>query len=830
MIYTGFFQSQDNIDYRVTITTQSGGTTPANIELGGDEPVKIKQKGGSFFEPLKLRGATVTIVSGSYFFDIYSPTPQGTEVKIEKKKNSTWITVFRGYATPCVYNQDYRYLQEIEIEAVEALSTLEYFDYQPLSGESKIVTFYSILKKLINEKCGYRYLHISDDTANILNLSISEENFMDDDGEWVDSGDTVIYRSENWKCNEVLEEFCRYFNLTCTVYNDEVYMVNYANLTHYGNYSHTRYDFNNNTSTHLTYTHNYPIGVDSFMGEGAEISLSEVTNKVAVECNEYEVDDEDFCPDFFDNALLQPWAVNRSGIWTPYPRYERVNLLLGSTGYTFYYIEYRHRLWKTYNYGKPSQKMFFKKLFTGATDDRQYIRYLDYDSIYNMIGREQAPWYESYRYDQLVYNHTGGDVWDNVMYAGDYQQAGATVVRYFRTQNTELIPSSANWEEAVIFSLGLPQAIFNERLAGGSGYPPSTKEQLDDLNTFHRTTNAIFAEYTLGSEMTYGSATEDTYLVINGSVRYDMFWQFPTDFEGDNLADYAKEYKAIEGGNATWSYPTIQMQIQIGDYYYNGAAAHWDGDTHYWVDGGQWSTDSNSHFYVCANKGDNLVYNTWMSVYNTVQFDYNIDKAGYAIQIPQGLVMKGKMIIRFFCPYLYEIGKDRRVQIGYPENYITKCVPRWVAMKDFSIGYATPSGQWYDLTEEQKDTTYENVVNGEYVDNDTTVKIKINTQVKEKKPSYSSVYSGDTYITALHSNVLNKTQKQEYNIIEQQVNHYSTPKIELEAKLKNNVSGEDVKPYTLLTYPTLSGSKKYVVDESNLNLKTNTNKLTIKEY
>lgn len=62
------------------------------------------------------------MVTKEIYSDIYSGTSHGTSIVVNNLSNGE--CVFFGYVTPCQYNQPLLYNNEIEIESVDALSTL----------------------------------------------------------------------------------------------------------------------------------------------------------------------------------------------------------------------------------------------------------------------------------------------------------------------------------------------------------------------------------------------------------------------------------------------------------------------------------------------------------------------------------------------------------------------------------------------------------------------------------------------------------------------------------------------------------------------------------
>ncbi len=123
--------------------------------------------GDGIYKPAKYTGATVAIVTPSYHFDIYSGKAQGTKVELYKGSSVEWT----GYATPNLYDMGFtKYKETIEIECIDALSTLQYIKYN--APKRNIVSFYDIINKIIKECNAYTGFVVSANTQ--LNKDITD--------------------------------------------------------------------------------------------------------------------------------------------------------------------------------------------------------------------------------------------------------------------------------------------------------------------------------------------------------------------------------------------------------------------------------------------------------------------------------------------------------------------------------------------------------------------------------------------------------------------------------------------------------------------------------
>ena len=82
------------------------------------------------------------MITDDYKFDLYSSTAQQNKVVLSNADGIVWV----GYVTPNLYSQGYENeLEEIEVEAIDALSTLQYYKYTIIGSKKDIVSFTKII-------------------------------------------------------------------------------------------------------------------------------------------------------------------------------------------------------------------------------------------------------------------------------------------------------------------------------------------------------------------------------------------------------------------------------------------------------------------------------------------------------------------------------------------------------------------------------------------------------------------------------------------------------------------------------------------------------------
>ena len=130
MKYTGRFKNIKEETIQVNIITNNSTAQETEIRFADESPVVITQESSDgIFSPIKSRSCTITIVTNDVYLDMYSGSSHGTKVIVNNL--TTGECLFYGYLTPCEYNQPFTYLNELELEAIDAVSTLKDFRYYP---------------------------------------------------------------------------------------------------------------------------------------------------------------------------------------------------------------------------------------------------------------------------------------------------------------------------------------------------------------------------------------------------------------------------------------------------------------------------------------------------------------------------------------------------------------------------------------------------------------------------------------------------------------------------------------------------------------------------
>jgi hypothetical protein len=167
MKYTGQFRDINENLYTVNIITNNDSSTTKTVTLGTTPFVtEIETSEEHIYKPCKYSMATIRMINSDYSFDLYSAKAQENKVTLVDKDNVIgWI----GYTTPNLYSMGYENeVEEIEIECIDALSTLQYYQYKPLNTTKQIVSIENIINKILMKCNAYTHYYISNATMYFI--------------------------------------------------------------------------------------------------------------------------------------------------------------------------------------------------------------------------------------------------------------------------------------------------------------------------------------------------------------------------------------------------------------------------------------------------------------------------------------------------------------------------------------------------------------------------------------------------------------------------------------------------------------------------------------
>lgn len=805
MKYTGEFMGRQGNVYTLDIITNGDSSTSREVTLGVPPfVIQMEESENTLYKPVKYQSGTAKIISEDYNFDIYSDTAQGTKVTLTETKDSNGSSVSRlrwtGYVTPNLYNMGFdEDREEIEIECIDALSTLQYYKYEPL-GESKgIVRIIDVLDSILAKCNAYTKYYISTNMQlksnsqedTLSKIYISEENFYEqkDDDNQTDS-------DVAWTCQEVLEEICQYFGLTCVARGQYLYFIDYDAIKNQVDtyYSHTI--GSPNTTTIQATAKNIAIDGDSYRENGATLSLDNVYNKITVTDDMYKYDS--VLPDMWSgatNITVDDSRIKGTGQdWTGYygMKGEFIDSDAGQIA------------------GDSNKGML---VFIDRVDGVQN------DDIYNAIFVKyyHSPNYKLYKYDSNL-----NDVTANYTNSMNYSTTRGLNGAFLAKMDVQKLSESAvnSWiDQMVAQSIGYDKSL-DDFLAENEISKVNLSDCILFLNPANnhidntQVQNYPYLETTTSIDTTALFGGENAYLVISGKVSWHYMSEDPYPIP-DGEVDIDNGRKKQSCKNAY-----LLAKLQWGDLYWNGE---------------EW-TNTNSTFpiyYVKSStsgddaRADNLMFKN-LNIVNTVSWRYGLEDTGYCIPLPSSgngsyRVVAGTPLLTIYKPMDFNGYKDYKTNVMVLKNFEIKAV----------IGDPTFSDA------NDSDTTYTNIINNDFVNDFDEVKFKICTW-DNKKPNYNSLaYLGDDgqyyFVDKLYSLALSEeangtirydgsisdgSLRAEEWLVYRLCKQYSEPAIKLELSLKNDTTNY-LFPFMKLTDATLT-DRYFILDSFDLDFKDDT--------
>ena len=857
MKYIGQFRDKKDTLHTITITTKVGtgttnlvlSTSPFVEELEGDE--------NTIFKPCKYSSATVRILAKDYMWDMYQSKAQDVSVVLtDEVGNVEWT----GYVTPNMYDMGYESdKEELEIECIDALSTLQYFKYTSVEGKAKTKSFLDIIKNILRSKTPYTYLYFPSYLEGITldKLKICEQNFYGEDEE------------DTWTMQEVLEEVCRYLNVTCVASGDSVYFLNYNAL---GKVIYMKYgiqtdtvestsiddlptDFWSKTDTTIFTKSNAGVWhllcqLDNYAEGVIKLYVKHTTSTIWQELKFYIR---------YKNGKAEFRTISNYKGDITYGYLDRLAVVRNSSGQI--YIQCRNNL-NRYDY--TNVNLMVSAIGTGIKQLSGY-----------QAGDVLANWaYSVYISVTPSTKSTGDD--SNVTYAdlmeyqndnyytvnGDtYSDGGGTIsllpsynkisVTSKINEYKDLLPdvfeekylSNANgeWNEVESYILN---GAGQSRISGVLGryrfvtnphyktyyYSKSTGNQvsMDTCREYTQLQNYVGATLLQASFEDYNRGSIDTFYVSRTNkalTNYILIHQH--DQQADKLVFstvasdlpetfIGKNTKMVIKGSVrfmdreNWMYIPTDYGNKKDDFsrssLYLTCKLKW-GD-YYFMN------------YIATNHGS-TTYRTgkWVKEDTTFRLFFNapdtshINNKDYSVLDTSGDYTNSDLPSGFVIP----LPEEATVQGSIPEfsiytrgrvdgDYRLDAI--W--LKDFSIQLAISKDSNIKDDEWETDTLYTNVINEDYVEEADDIECKINTW-DNKVPTYSVVMYSDAdsqyYLDTVTNTVTGNTFRMEEHIIYDYVNQYRQPSIQLDINLKDRL-----KPSTVVKVPYISSMKKFIVD------------------
>ena len=857
MKYIGQFRDKKDTLHTITITTKVG-TGTANLVLSTSPFVEeLEGDGNTIFKPCKYSSATIGVLAKDYMFNIFQSKAQDVSVVLtDENGNVEWT----GFVTPNLYDMGYESdKEELEIECIDELSTLQYFKYSTIDTKPKTNSFLDIIKNILYYKTPYTYMYFPSFLEGITldKLKISEQNFLGEEDDDI------------WTMQEVLEEICRYLNVSCMASGNSVYFINYSSLD---KVMYIKYGIQDDS---VEETDIEDFVTDVWTNEDATI-FPEKSNAgvwhILASLEEYAEGEIKMYARHTDKAIWQELKYyirykngigelvkdveNKGNITNGY--FDRIAIVRNSSGQT--YIQWRNHL-SRYDYTNISLVVScigtgIKKPTTYTAGqvlaDWAYSVYVDTQPVRTSIGDESYVNYadldahidNTYTLDQYSYSDSGG----SISLLPSYNQIKVTSKI---NEYKELIPdvfeekylSNANgdWNQVKSYILN---GSGQSRTTGVLGryrfvtnphyktyyYGKATGElvSMDTCREYTQLQNYVGATLLQASFEDYNRLDIDTFYVSKTNktlTNYILIHQhdkqagklvfstvatdIPETYIGKNTKMVIKgSIRCMDREN--WMYIPTSYGNKKDDFsrsnLYLVCKLKW-GDYYFqnYVATSNGSTTYRTGRWVKENTTFRLFFNATdtshinnkdYSVLDTSGDFGNTDlPSGFVIPLPEEATVQGSI------PE-FSIYTRGRVDGDYRLDAI------W--LKDFSIQLAISKDSNIKADEWESDTLYTNVIDEGYVEEGDEIECKINTY-DNKAPTYSVVMYADEdiqyYLDGVKHLVSGKTYRLEEHIIYDYITQYRQPSISLEVSVKDRL-----KPYTLVKVPYINSSKKFIVD------------------
>lgn len=813
MKYEGRFRTLKDEMIQVVIITNNDVSQEKEIFFADESPVMISQSSDGIFSPIKSRSCTIKLVTKAVYFDIYSGSSHGTSVAVNNLTNSECL--FYGYVTPCQYNQPYLYNNEIEIEAVDAISTLQDFKYSYLNGKESSVAIMDIIKKLM-EIAGYSgkiYMQYNGNKLKVLQIPtqfeyINDDIFFEDDGEASD-------------CYAVLEEICNFYGISCVPYGNDVFFVDYQVIAYVedDNLLYTDLKSLVNSTFYITDS----ITKEDYAGDDQNLEMDEVYNKINIKADVAEVKDDDLGVNPEDDAKSSTYYDTRIDAgersdgkkWAIASRY-------------FEYIQGTYANDNSDNWQTPincniiadsvGYKLAgrFDKTYPSISLARMAFPYGNGAGTFNTIVGQcclptQQFGYESTK--EMPYSAK----WNNML---SFFTQGYWLHKYYKEDNVGALSEDLQHQwETFIYEQRLggykPVLIYNS-----PKYVNYSPAESDKTSYLCFTGNLLYQR-----ESTYDKVHYNVW-TINEDTNYCDGINTPlTEFGCSGTDNAYSRRKGDADYNKGWN--MLKLKLSIGNKYWNGR---------------QWTTTESTCFIPyhkdnVVTDDECLIWTGWNKPVTNHNYTYKVNKDAFVIPINKEDNLQGYLHLEVYMPKI-----PWNNQLYRENNYLRinyNNIPPVIFMKDFGLTLCSTdnSEKWYDVfedDEEDDDIIYSNPIDSNNVTDMDDLELKINTYNSQKPIAKSyiiepSIVDGKVvedsfkYHTAgFYDNLIGNYKRQEMNLVDKYYNHYSEPK-----KIYNCVVHGYRAPYKCVQCTAISG--KYIVDEQSYDLKADVNELKLVE-
>lgn len=775
MIYRLQFRNIKEQLYTVDIQTGTATNLYDGLDVRGmgEPPCVIKSESNGLYAPIKSRSCTLNLLMRDYVFDLYSKTPKGTKVTVKDYNNSI---IFFGYLTPCIYTQQYTYLDNVELEAVDAVSVLKEYTI-PDTNRFLQLNLKDLVCSMLNEAGYTGRLYVPDtydrlDGSSISNvfasLYASGGNFFGDDNEHL----PLSYY-------DVLTEIMRFMGWSVCPDGMDVWLIDYRAESQ-GSVTYKAYTISSGSAVSGTTSKNETITIsktnNNIAGGTPSISMDDIYNKVTVSANLFEVDE--LAPDLDDDSIHNSVT-------------ETIEANIGTSALNISQWTKQRRksfLWWSWNSGSPQEgtgvdyQTFCELNPSSGWEHTFYHIYnpsTSYPNINDSGTWSGCNWYDKTNAAQSS-DYKGNKTNQYVNTVGCLLQHHALVPN---TDNENLMPTSVNWEDFLTFFITNDTAGNNS-----SALTPS------ELRAFE----VPVLKYHIGEQLNYKPRTGTNWICISG----DLYLQASAQYTTSDNKTFQMNLTGGDGSNKTYvTCPIDKPEDVDGELYYSGDCIRYNtSDSNYgsgwpmwkmqlkvgnkYWNGSAW-TNTASTFNINYNnspdpgsqEAEALVGFDWMKMCSNTTYKDKVGVDGYCIPINynESGSFVGDLTLTIYCPSILPIGHNYSGMTWEWDK-----IPNVIYVKDFSLEYVYTDEQvWYKQHGKsyKDDYIYTGYIDNDIPNNFSGLKLKLNTALAESPISRSFVCSSNGYISTMrHVTYSGSGQIQEKNLLDMYLDHYKEPK------------------------------------------------------
>lgn len=748
LLYVAMFKDIDENTIKIEIYKdfEDAATTVASSELQcSADAVSINyESDDDVFKPIKCSDCQINIVTNTILTELYTALKNEIYCLIKKNGKTIWC----GFSVPCLYQSDYdNEYNQLSLQFNDILSSLENYKYTYVNDSQSIVSFYSILKYIINKIDSNNlikniYVHnskrINGTTELLNNLFILDRNFFDESEE-----------AEN--CKDIIEYISRFLGTTCYYFEDSIYFTDFNSIKTIKEY--TKYNLNDDTNSVVTIDDGLIDVNSNVYYANAAISINEQYNKVVVIANTNS--NNTIIPDWDDDLINQNSDPNK---------FYETHRSIDNKDYTMLNAFFKSK--NNWNWQKPnilgvpleeitvqnadSNGSYWQKAASYETENEpSSLSWKTYFTMadYGLMGLKTTTGVQLSLKNRPPIAVKGGTFIIDIRYklSGDWNASN-----HIKTSDEQYYNGK--------YSTGFYDTMFQCRLAIGNKIYYDG-ERWVSYQEYIDKTNRGYYQVCQGPN-TWQGARWYRYLDEYG------YWRFCNEAEY-NASTREKYTGGFADVNAVYMFTRNSERIFVEKWYYDECKLQ------------------DCFYLVHKNKVDDKVFDTEYSLTNTVSWRMNLadSEDGVAIHLPEGQITLGELVFE-----LYPANQLGTVPMRRTDQGAIRC--NAFHLSDIKLKYTTSSyvKDVFDDEVYDDDIKFENVINEQIIRELDDIEFRVNT-FNEHSGSYSYVLFKDKDTYKFVDNIFDisskETKKAEEHCIEKYTNYYSKPRFIYSNSIKN---------------------------------------------